>query len=143
MTVRHVGIVIPLPVEGEGRAARSVRAADFKVIEVGRRIMNRRRMLGLVVALALTGVVGLGAAAERTKAVKAMADCCCDSCCCGDACREACCCSPACCGDGCCCDSTASKAAAVQAEACCEEDMKAVASCCPLNMAKVKVNVAR
>jgi hypothetical protein len=115
-----------------------VRAADFKVIEVGRRIMNRRRLLGLVGAFALTSVVGLGAAAEKTKAAKAMADCCCgDSCCCGDACEEACCCGPDCCGDGCC-DAATSKRAAADVESCREEDAEA-SSCCPVTTAKTAV----
>ncbi len=127
-----------------------------------------RRLVGMVGALALAGVMGVGAAAEKPKAAragvmnaaateklkatkavvmgvavaaekpKAAADCCCgDSCCCGDACQEECCCGPACCGDGCCCDSTASKATTVKVESCCEKDVKAAASCCPVTKAAV------
>ena len=50
--------------------------------------MNRRRVLGIVGALALTTVIG-GAAAVKTKAAKVTACCCGDTCCCGAVCRGA------------------------------------------------------
>ncbi len=132
--------------------------------------MNRRYVLGLVGALALAGVMGVRAAALKPKAAeagrmnaaateklkatkaavmgvavaaekpKAAEDCCCGDSCCGDACREECC-DPACCGDGCC-DFTTSKAAAIKVESCCEKDVKAAASFCPVS-ADQKAAVAR
>jgi hypothetical protein len=104
-------------------------------------MMNRRYVLGLLGALALAGVVGVRATAEKSKAAK---DCCCaDRGRCGDACQEACCCDPACRGDSCCCDSIADKAAAVEAESCCDEDVKAAGSSCPLSATKADCSAAR
>ncbi len=101
--------------------------------------MNRRRLFGMVGALALAGVMGIGAAAEKLKAATAMACCCGDSCCCGDDCADACCCGPVCCGDSCCCDSTWSNTATIKTESCRGMDVDASASCCPVTNAKVAV----
>ena len=50
---------LPPPCQGSGeRAARDVRAADFKVMKLGDRSSDHRRMLGVVGALALTTVIG-------------------------------------------------------------------------------------
>ncbi len=120
--------------------------------------MNRRYVLGLVGALALAGVMAVRAAAEKPKAAKGVVmgvavaaeksngplDCCCgESCCCGDACQEECWCGPVCCGSGCCCDSIKSKTAAVSAESCCEKDVDAARSRCPVTAAKAEVAVTR
>ena len=99
--------------------------------------MNRRRVLGIVGALALTTLIG-SAAAVKTKAAKVTACCCGDTCCCGADCGDACCGSPECCGDTCCCDSTMAKTRAVNVvgnESCCEDGAQAgstsVLSQCP------------
>ena len=102
--------------------------------------MDRRRMLGVVGALALTTVIG-GATAMKTKAAKAAARCG-DIGYCGAACCDVCC-GPDCCGDCCCCNSTPNKAPrakAVEAESCCDEDAQdgkaAKPSQCPATATK-------
>ena len=87
--------------------------------------MNRRRMFALVGALSLAAVMG-GAAAESTKAAKAVSCCCGDGCGCASDCRDA-----------CCCGATTSKtdaARAVKDESCCEQHAQAAkdanAPCC-------------
>jgi hypothetical protein len=97
--------------------------------------MYRRRWLGMAGALALTGVMGVVAAAEKPKTAKAAAACCCgDLCGCVDDCGEGCCCGSDCSCDPCG-DATASKTMAAKVASCCEKDGKAVASCCPATSA--------
>ena len=74
--------------------------------------MIRRRVLGLAGALALAGVMGVGAAGALSEKNKAVATCAC----CGGAC--------AC--TGCTCDTTAGDRAAAKGCDCCGD-----AACCP------------
>lgn len=97
--------------------------------------MDRRQVLGLVGALTLAAVMGVGdAAAEKSKAVKAAkACCCCDTCCC---------CCPVCCGENCCSESTTASVVDKTVKAA----NAAKPSCCPVTVAKTadpKVTVDR
>ena len=88
--------------------------------------MDRRRLFGVVGALALTGVMGIGAAAEKIKSADSAACCCGESCGCGEPCS----CDPAGCGDGCACDCTTGNPAAVKMRSCCEQDVSGKVTCC-------------
>ncbi len=142
--VRTDGSSSPSPSRGWERAARNVCAAEFKIVEVGRWIMDRRQVLGMVGAMALAAVMGVGSgrAAEKSKVVKAAtASCCCDACGnCDSACCDTCGGCAICCGDACCCDSSTGNRAA-------DKTVKAAKSksCCLVTAAKTnkpKVTVA-
>jgi hypothetical protein len=91
---------------------------QVQIREVGRLIMVRRRMLGVLGALTLAAVMGVAAnATSKSKIAEPAKGCCCDSCCC-DACscssayRDDCCSEPICCGDSCCEDTAIDNVAA-------------------------------
>jgi hypothetical protein len=92
--------------------------------------MNRRGMLGLVGAFALTAVIG-GAAAVKPKATKVASGCCGQTCCCAAGCNPSCC-NLDCCGDNCCCNFRTESKHAVKSgkdESRCEDDAKAGSAC--------------
>ncbi|KAJ3049175.1 hypothetical protein HK102_012549, partial [Quaeritorhiza haematococci] len=131
---RIARIVLPLPAMRGTGASPSASCGGRHPGEghrVGRRLMDRRGMLGLVGALALAVVTSVAGAAEVKKSADAKKSSCA---CCPEPCSD-CACSAAakagakaecgaCCVDGACCASTA-KAKPAKAAACCQQEAEA------------------